>query len=84
MLLDLDVICAAAHDFTGPIGALEMTEIAGISYRQLDYSTRTGRLRALPSKGGSGHPRLYPAVELAVAVVLVYLGEFRTGSRAHR
>ncbi len=84
MLLDLDVICAAAHDYVGPVGAYEITEVAGITYRQLDYATRTGRLHARQERAGSGNPREYPPEELAVAVVLAYLGELRTSTRAHR
>lgn len=81
MLLDLDVICAAYHDLDdGPerLTSVELVERAGITYRQLDYATRTGRLRALATdRSGSGYRRTYPPEELAVAIVLRVLGLLR-------
>lgn len=47
--------------------AVEVAAKAGISYRQLDYWSRCGFLRP-EGEVGTGHPRDYPAAEVAVAV----------------
>lgn len=54
--------------YTGP----ETCLLAGITYRQLDYWTRTGYLQTLSGQRGSGNPRRYSRVEVDVA---------RTGKR---
>lgn len=48
---------------TGP----DLCHQARITYRQLDYWTRTGRLRAINPRPGSGFPHLYPDDEIPVA-----------------
>lgn len=48
--------------------ATELQDTAGITYRQLDYWTTTGYLRAdLPDGTGSGHARYYPLNEVRIA-----------------
>lgn len=52
----------------GQVTSVELVQRAGISYRQLDYWTRTGRLTAsTAATPGSGNARFYPAGEIAVA-----------------
>lgn len=57
-----------------PAGMLTSAELqarAGISYRQLDYWTRTGRLMpASPASPGSGVLRYYAATEASVAALM--------------
>lgn len=49
----------------------EVCRRAGITYRQLDYWTRTGLV--IPSEdniGGSGHPREYADTDLALVMLI--------------
>lgn len=49
----------------------QLRDSAGITYRQLDYWTRTGYLRAHDrAKDTSGFPRRFDDTELPVAVLL--------------
>jgi len=45
-----------------------------LTYRQLDYWTRTGYLKATMPKPGSGHVRTWSDEELAVARLVARLG----------
>lgn len=52
----------------GEVTSNELIQRSGISYRQLDHWTRTGRLHAsTAAEPGSGNARFYPASEIAVA-----------------
>ena len=56
---------------TGWVSTVELLRLAGITYRQADYWTRLGFLRAWPEgTPGSGQARAYSPHELRVAVVL--------------
>lgn len=46
--------------------AQDVCAVAGITYRQLDYWTRTGHLHA-SADSGAGYDRLWPAGEIRVA-----------------
>lgn len=52
------------------VPAMDLCVRARITYRQLDYWTRTGRLHPNEDAPGSGNPRTYPASEVAVACLL--------------
>lgn len=52
----------------GQVTSQELIQRSGISYRQLDYWTRTRRLNPTThAEPGSGNARFYPASEIAVA-----------------
>lgn len=53
-----------------PMNARDLMEAAGITYRELDYWTRVGYLRAEPRPEGSGYDRDFPAGEVTVAVTI--------------
>lgn len=59
------------NTLTGP----ETADAAGISFRQLDYWTRTGKIRALPRgpDASSGRPRYYPPEEVAAVTLMADL-----------
>lgn len=61
----------------GTITGPDLAHRAGISYRQLDYWTRTGLLHEIPRpvNAGSGYPRSFPLTELAVASLMADLLE---------
>jgi hypothetical protein len=48
---------------------------AGLTYRQLDHWTRSGRLRAVDGLGGVGQKRRWPLAELQVARAMAALVE---------
>lgn len=52
------------------VTALEIVHQAKITYRQLDYWTRTGLLVPTNADPGSGHTRHYPYEQLARAKAL--------------
>ena len=52
----------------GHVRSMEIVRRADITYRQLDYWTRTGRLRAAVPHPSNGYSRSYPTVELGVAI----------------
>lgn len=57
---------------TDIIGAHELTNQAGITYRQLDFWTRCGWLTPLPRRldhdmPGQGYPRVYPIDQVDLA-----------------
>jgi DNA-binding transcriptional MerR regulator len=57
--------------------AEEVTELAGVTYRQLDYWTRTGLLQDPRPELGSGKPRsfsLSDLVEIAAMRALIDVG----------
>lgn len=56
-----------AEDSGPGYSAPESCLLAGITYRQLDYWTRTGYLQTLSIQRGSGNPRRYNRVEVDVA-----------------
>lgn len=61
-LIDRDDACVTAP---------QLAEQAGITYRQMDYWTRTDLLESLPaSRSGIGYPRVYPADQVRRAVVV--------------
>jgi hypothetical protein len=48
--------------------SMEVTQLAGLSYRQLDYAVRVGRVRPSIDEGaGSGHVRLFSARDVVKA-----------------
>lgn len=52
----------------GSLTASEVLEaIPGLTYRQLDFWTRTKRIHALPGKAGSGRYRRYAPDQVEVA-----------------
>lgn len=51
----------------GYVTGADLVDLAGITYRQLDYWCRTGYLHPVDATPGSGHLRLFPTVELALA-----------------
>lgn len=54
----------------GHVTSVELQERAGITYRQLDYWTRTGYLRtSTKAEPGTGNARFYPASEVPVAAL---------------
>ncbi len=50
---------------TTGMSSSELVEVAGITYRQLDYWTRHGHLEPIPGtdRRGHGYPRRYPTTE---------------------
>jgi hypothetical protein len=46
---------------------------AGVTYRQLDYWTRRGWIRADGHGKGSGRPRCWPALERSTATLMARL-----------
>lgn len=54
---------------TGP----DLCHLAGITYRQLDYWTRTDILRTTSPAPGSGYVRAFPASELPFTLLLKQL-----------
>lgn len=57
----------------GHIGGPDLAHAAGITYRQLDYWTRTGVLTCVGGDPGSGYLRAYPVAEVAFARLLKQL-----------
>jgi DNA-binding transcriptional MerR regulator len=56
---------------TDGVSAPEMLErIPGLTYRQLDYWTRAGRIQALPGRSGSGNYRRYSEQQAALTARL--------------
>lgn len=56
----------------------QVCDLAGISYRQLDYWSRyAGYISATPPAPGSGHPRRWTAMEAAKVIALA--GMLRAG-----
>lgn len=55
------------------VGAPEILERTGITYRQLDHWTRIGYLRPDNGSPGSGNSRRYPATEADVADLMARL-----------
>lgn len=51
---------------TGP----DLAAATGITYRQLDYWTRTGILHAVEASPGSGYVRAYPTTDIAFTRLL--------------
>lgn len=54
----------------GTVGSAEFLDRTGITYRCLDYWTRTGLLRIDAATPGSGIRRTYPATEIPVAILI--------------
>lgn len=52
------------------VTAMELVGEAPITYRQLDYWTRSGYLRLNDRRPGSGHPRTYSWTERSVAITM--------------
>jgi hypothetical protein len=50
----------------GYVGADDLVEQSGATYRQVDYWTRTGHLRAINTGFGSGSRRWWPGYEVLV------------------
>lgn len=61
------------------LSAPEVCRVTGASYRQLDYWSRTGVLRAAREARGSGTQRRYTIIQARVARVLFILA--RLGAR---
>lgn len=58
----------------GHYSSYDLIERAGITFRQLDWWTRTGILNARPrTVHDSGYPREYPAIEVVVACLVKQL-----------
>lgn len=57
----------------GHISGPDLAQAAGISYRQLDYWTRTGVLSCVEASPGSGFVRAYPISQVAFARLLKQL-----------
>jgi hypothetical protein len=51
----------------GYVGATDLCERSGLTYRRVDYWTRQGYLSAVRGTPGSGWTRIYPLSEVAVA-----------------
>lgn len=47
--------------------------IPGLTYRQLDFWTRSGRVKAMPGRTGSGHYNRYAPDQVAVAKRMYWL-----------
>ena len=63
----------------------ELCELAGITYRQVEYWTRTGILAAAnPEVSGSGTRRYYAPIELRVARVVALLAALGVAGDALR
>jgi hypothetical protein len=54
----------------GHVGKAEFLDRTGITYRCLDYWTRTKLLQSPETRGGSGYPRTWPATEIPVAILI--------------
>lgn len=68
---------------TGQVTSAELVARTGISYRQLDYWSRTRRLRpSTAAEPGSGNARFYPASEIAVAALIKRLIDAGLGPTA--
>jgi hypothetical protein len=52
------------------IGALELAERAGVTYKQIDSWTKLSHLKAEPRQPGTGHKRLYKPGEVRVAQIM--------------
>lgn len=57
----------------GHIGGPDLATASGVTYRQLDYWSRTGILRCINGGPGSGYVRAYPESEVAFARLLKQL-----------
>lgn len=58
----------------GCVTAMGLIQRTGITYRQMDYWTRTGLLRPLPRvRATSGHPNYYPTAQVHRAATLSWL-----------
>ena len=57
------------------ISSTDAAEIAGVSYRQLDYWTRARCLRPIDDRTGTGYPRRFAAREMLVVCVVARLAE---------
>ena len=66
------------------IGAHALTIRAGISYRQLDWWTKTGLIRATDDRPGSGIPRRYSEPQARLAVTMAALVREGVDPRAAR
>lgn len=55
------------------VTAHELADAAGLSYRRVDYATRTGLLHPLDTRRGSGYPRRYDAAQIDRARTLADL-----------
>jgi len=51
----------------------DLARLAGITYRQLDYWTRTGLIHSPNTGANSGTLRIYPRTEIATACLLAQL-----------
>jgi DNA-binding transcriptional MerR regulator len=51
----------------------ELLSVSGLTYRQLDYWTSRGLIRADENSPGSGHPRAWSDREMAIARVILRL-----------
>lgn len=67
---------------TGHVSGPELATAAGITYRQLDYWTRTGLIRSREPSPGSGYVRAYPLTEAAFARLLKQLLDAGVNLRA--
>lgn len=52
------------------IGALELADLAGLTYKQVDHWTKRRFLKPEPNPGGTGHKRTYKAAEVRVAQIM--------------
>jgi len=52
------------------MGAIELADRAGVSYKQIDTWTKLHYLRAEPNPGGTGHKRAYKPGEVRVAQII--------------
>lgn len=57
----------------GHVTSFQMLERAGMTYRQLDWWTRSGYLHAAKNHPGSGTARFYPLEEVHVAALVARL-----------
>lgn len=59
----------------GHVRSMDLVEAAQISYRQMDYWTRIGLVKAAPrpAGAGSGYPRIYTIAEADVAILAAEL-----------
>ncbi len=54
----------------GFVGSAEFLDRAGITFRRLDYWTRTKLLRIADATPGSGNRRIWAATEIPVAILI--------------
>lgn len=59
----------------GLVNGAQLATLTGLSYRQVDFWTRSGYLHPVETSPGSGHQWMYPPSEVTAALLMATLVE---------